>query len=402
VPIPEFIGALREGNVARAAEIIFSKNAMPAVCGRVCPQENQCEGLCVLGKKGEPVSIGCLERYVGDWSQKHPQQVLSVPSAPTGKKAAVVGSGPGALTVAGDLVRHGHQVTIFEALHKTGGVLIYGIPEFRLPKRVVAAEVDFLVRQGVKIHCNTVVGRTISVDELLQDFDAVYLGVGAGLPTFLNIEGENLIGVYSANEYLTRANLMKSYLFPEYDTPMLPGQTVCVFGGGNVAMDAARTALRMGAEKVYCVYRRSRQELPARGEEVRHAEDEGVEFMFLEAPLRFFGAGGKLQGVDLQDMKLGEPDASGRRSPVTIPGQTQTIGCDLAIIAVGAGANPLLTAATPDLKINKRGYIEVDEQGRTSKARVWAGGDIVTGAATVILAAGAGRMAADSIHAALT
>jgi glutamate synthase (NADPH/NADH) small chain len=402
VPIPEFIGALGEGDVARAAEIIFSKNALPAVCGRVCPQENQCEGLCVLAKRGEPVAIGGLERYVGDWSHQHPQRVLSAPKAPTGKKAAIVGSGPGALTVAGDLIRQGHQVTIFEALHKAGGVLIYGIPEFRLPKQVVAAEVDFLIRQGVKINCNTVVGRTVSVDEILRDFDAVYLGVGAGLPVFLNIEGENLVGVYSANEYLTRANLMKSYLFPEYDTPLLPGRTVCVFGGGNVAMDAARTALRMGAERVYCVYRRSRQELPAREEEVRHAEEEGVEFIFLAAPLRFFGAGGKLQGVDLQDMQLGQADASGRRSPEPIPGQTQSVGCDLAIIAVGSGANPLLTAATPDLRISKKGYIEADEQGRTSKARVWAGGDIVTGAATVILAAGAGRAAADSIHAALT
>ncbi len=399
VPIPEFIKAVKEGDIKEAAYTIWTRNALPAVCGRVCPQESQCEGDCILGIKSEPIAIGALERYVGDWVRGRPGLGKPEIAQPTGKKVAVVGSGPGGLIVAGDLIRLGHQVTIFEALHQPGGVLVYGIPEFRLPKVVVANDVGYLQNLGVKIECNVVVGRTLTIDELLgkEGFHAVYIGVGAGLPSFLNIAGENLIGVYSANEYLTRSNLMKAYKFPEYDTPLPPGKNVCVFGGGNVAMDAARTALRMGADKVYCVYRRSRQELPARLEEVRHAEEEGVEFVFLSAPLHFVGANGKLSAVEVEAMELGEPDASGRRSPRPT-GKTQTIACDQAIIAVGANANPLITATTPDLKTNKWGYIEADEHGRTSKPGVWAGGDIVTGAATVILAAGAGRLAADSMH----
>jgi glutamate synthase (NADPH/NADH) small chain len=399
VPIPEFIAHVKEGRFKEAAYSIWSRNALPAVCGRVCPQENQCEGQCILGRKGEPVAIGALERYVGDWARSRPDLGRPDIAPSSGRRVAVVGSGPGSLIVAGDLIRLGHQVTVFEALHQPGGVLVYGIPEFRLPKMVVANDVAYITKLGVKIECNVVVGRTLTVDELLgkEGFDAVYIGVGAGLPSFLNIEGENLIGVYSANEYLTRSNLMKAYLFPEFDTPLPPGREVCVFGGGNVAMDACRTALRMGADKVYCVYRRSRQELPARAEEVRHAEEEGVEFIFLSAPLHFSGIDGRLAAVEVEMMKLGEPDASGRRSPLPT-GNTKTINCDQAIIAVGANANPLITATTPGLEVNKWGYIVADEHGRTSKSKVWAGGDIVTGAATVILAAGAGRLAADSMH----
>jgi glutamate synthase (NADPH/NADH) small chain len=399
VPIPEFIGQVKAGRIQEAAYTIWTRNALPAVCGRVCPQENQCEGQCILGKKSEPVAIGALERYVGDWARGRPGLGRPDIAPSSGRRVAIVGSGPGSLIVAGDLIRLGHQVTIFEALHQPGGVLVYGIPEFRLPKAVVASDVAYISKLGVKIECNVVVGRTVTVDELLtgEGFDAVYLGVGAGLPSFLNIEGENLIGVYSANEYLTRSNLMKAYLFPEFDTPLPPGKNVCVFGGGNVAMDSCRTALRMGAERVYCVYRRSRQELPARAEEVRHAEEEGVEFIFLSAPLYFTGNNGRLSAVEVEAMELGEPDASGRRSPVPT-GKAKSIACDQAIIAVGANANPLITATTPGLAVSKRGYIVADEHGRTSKPRVWAGGDIVTGAATVILAAGAGRLAADSIH----
>jgi glutamate synthase (NADPH/NADH) small chain len=311
------------------------------------------------------------------------------------------------LTVAGDLIRLGHEVVIYEAFHKPGGVLIYGIPEFRLPKEIVAAEFAFLEQLGVKIECNVVVGQTITVDELLNEegFDAVYLGVGAGLPRFLpKVSGQNLMGVYSANEYLTRSNLMKAYLFPEYDTPLVKGEHVCVFGGGNVAMDSLRTAMRMGCDDVKCVYRRSREEMPARGEEIHHAEEEGIQFFFLHNPIRFIGDDeGWLKAIELQEMKLGEPDDSGRRRPEPIPGSTTTVDCDLAIVAVGAGANPLVTSTTPGLETNQWGYIVADEEnGKTKKARVWAGGDIVTGAATVILAAGAGRKAADSIHQYLT
>jgi glutamate synthase (NADPH/NADH) small chain len=403
--IPEFIHHIAEGDFTKAILKLWEKNSLPAVCGRVCPQEAQCQGRCIVGKKDDPVSIGNLERFAADWARGR-SDIPMPPIAPkTGKKVAVVGSGPGGLTVAGDLIRKGHEVTIFEAFHKPGGVLVYGIPEFRLPKEIVASEVNFLERLGCKVEVNAVVGSQVTVDELLTEegFDAVYLGVGAGLPSFLKIPGENLIGVYSANEYLTRSNLMKAYLFPEYDTPLVRGEHVCVFGGGNVAMDSLRTAMRMGCDDVKCVYRRSRDEMPARAEELHHAEEEGIQFFYLHSPLRFLGDDrGWLKAVELQEMELGEPDASGRRRPVPKAGSVKTIDCDLAIIAVGSGANPLITSTTPGLEVNKWGYIVADEDGKTKKAGVWAGGDIVTGAATVILAAGAGRLAADSIHKHLT
>lgn len=400
VPIPQFIKAISEGRFAEGIRTIWEKNALPAVCGRVCPQESQCEGLCVLGKKGSPVAIGNLERFLADWERAKGDGSLPEKQAATGKRVAVVGSGPAGLTVAGDLVLKGHDVTLFEAFHKPGGVLIYGIPEFRLPKAIVESEVKTLENLGVKIACNTVVGRAVDVTELLSEgFDAVFVGVGAGLPRFMNIPGENLIGVYSANEYLTRANLMKAY-DPAYDTPMVPGRNVVVVGGGNVAMDAARTALRMGAESVKIVYRRSREEMPARLEESHHAEAEGVEFLLLSNPLRFDGnAEGRLTSVTCERMALGEPDASGRRRPVPMEGADFTMECDLAVIAVGSGANPLLTRSEPEIRLNRWGNIDADpENGKTTMRGVWAGGDIVTGAATVILAMGAGRKAADSMH----
>ena len=403
VDIPGFVGRIAEGDFTGAIMTLWGKNSLPAVCGRVCPQENQCEGVCVLGKKDDPVAIGNLERFAADWARAQPDIPMPPIKASTGKKVAVVGSGPGGLTVAGDLIRQGHAVTVYEAFHKAGGVLVYGIPEFRLPKEIVAHEVAFLEKMGVKVETNVVVGRTITVDELLEKegFDAVYLGVGAGLPKFLGkIPGQNLMGVYSANEYLTRSNLMKAYLFPEYDTPLVKGDHVVVFGGGNVAMDSLRTAMRMGADDVKCIYRRSREELPARAAEVHHAEEETIQFFFLHSPLRFIGDDkGWLKAVELQEMELGEPDESGRRRPVPIEGKTTTLECDMAIIAVGSGANPLVTATTPGLITNKWGYIEAEDgTGKTQKPKVWAGGDIVTGAATVILAAGAGRKAADSIQ----
>jgi glutamate synthase (NADPH/NADH) small chain len=375
------------------------------VCGRVCPQEIQCEGKCILGKKGDPVAIGNLEKFVADMEREQGNGELPPKSDPTGKRVAVVGSGPSGLTVAGDLILKGHEVTIFEAFHKPGGVLVYGIPEFRLPKEIVYSEVNTLERLGVKVECNTVVGKTVSLDELFeQGYDAIYVGVGAGLPRFLNIPGENLIGIYSANEYLTRANLMKAYLFPEYDTPLVRGKDVVVFGAGNVAMDSARTAMRLDADRVRIIYRRSRDEMPARSAEIHHAEEEGIEFFLLTAPTRFMGdENARLTGVECLQMKLGEPDESGRRRPIPIEGSEFKLECDLAVIAVGAGANPLLTKSTEDLKINKWGYIVADpETGKTMKKGVWAGGDIVTGQATVILAMGAGRKASDSIHQYLT
>ncbi len=405
VDIPGFIKSIKEGDFAKAVRKIWERNALPAVCGRVCPQEIQCEGKCILGKKGDPVAIGNLEKFVADMEREQGNGELPPKSDPTGKRVAVVGSGPSGLTVAGDLILKGHEVTIFEAFHKPGGVLVYGIPEFRLPKEIVYSEVNTLERLGVKVECNTVVGKTVSLDELFeQGYDAIYVGVGAGLPRFLNIPGENLIGIYSANEYLTRANLMKAYLFPEYDTPLVRGKDVVVFGAGNVAMDSARTAMRLGADRVRIVYRRSRDEMPARSAEIHHAEEEGIEFFLLTAPTRFMGdENARLTGVECLQMKLGEPDESGRRRPIPIEGSEFKLECDLAVIAVGAGANPLLTKSTDDLKINKWGYIVADpETGKTMKKRVWAGGDIVTGQATVILAMGAGRKASDSIHQHLT
>lgn len=405
VDIPGFITLVKQGEFTKAITKIWEKNGLPAVCGRVCPQEIQCEGDCILGKKGTPVAIGNLERFVADYERKNKKADRPEKAAPTGKKVAVVGSGPSGLTVAGDLILKGHDVTIFEAFHKPGGVLVYGIPEFRLPKEIVFSEVAGLETMGVKLDCNAVVGRIVSVDELFeQGYDAVYLGVGAGLPRFLNIQGENLIGIFSANEYLTRSNLMKAYLFPEVDTPIIRGKNVITLGAGNVAMDSARTALRLGAEKSLIVYRRSREEVPARSAEVHHAEEEGVEFHFLTAPTKFIGNDkGRVIGMEGLKMELGEPDESGRRRPIPIEGSEFELECDLVIIAVGAGPNPLLTQSTEGLKLNRWQYIVADEKtGKTSKKGVWAGGDIVTGSATVILAMGAGRQAADSIHDYLT
>jgi glutamate synthase (NADPH/NADH) small chain len=347
------------------------------------------------------VAIGNLERFVADWERAHGTGALPPKAAATGKKVAVVGAGPAGLTVAGDLIQKGHDVTVYEAFHKPGGVLLYGIPEFRLPKEIVAQEVNFLERLGVNVQCNAVVGRTVSLDELFEEgYQAIFLGLGAGLPKFMNLPGENLVGILSANEYLTRANLMKAYLFPKVDTPIPRGKDVVVLGGGNVAMDSARTALRLGADRVRLVYRRSRDEMPARAAEAHHAEEEGIEFFLLTNPTRYIGnEKGRLTGMECIKMELGEPDASGRRRPVPVKGSDFKLDCDLCIVAVGTGANPLLTSSTPDLKINKWGYIEADpKSGKTLKKGVWAGGDIVTGSATVILAMGAGRNAADSIH----
>lgn len=401
VDIPGFIRLIKDGEFTQSIRHIWKQNSLPAVCGRVCPQESQCEGLCILGKKGEPVAIGNLERFVADWERTNGTGALPPKAAPTGKRVAVVGAGPAGLTVAGDLIQKGHEVAVFEAFHKPGGVLLYGIPEFRLPKEIVAQEVNFLERLGVKVECNSVVGRTVSLDELFEEgYQAIFIGVGAGLPKFMNIPGENLIGVLSANEYLTRANLMKAYLFPKVDTPIPRGKDVVVLGGGNVAMDSARTAMRLGAERVRLVYRRSRAEMPARAAEVHHAEEEGIEFFLLTNPVRYIGnEKGRLVGMECLKMELGEPDASGRRSPVAVKGSEFTLDCDLCIVAVGTGANPLLTGSTPDLKCNRWGYIEADAKtGKTMMRGVWAGGDIVTGSATVILAMGAGRNAANSMH----
>lgn len=400
VEIPQFIKFILEGDFAAAARQLKNKNSLPAVCGRVCPQENQCENTCVLGKKDEPVAIGRLERFAADYERNHNLVTIPEVAPPTGKRVAVVGSGPASLTLAGDLIKKGHEVIIYEALHKPGGVLIYGIPEFRLPKAIVASEIEYLQKLGVEVETDVVVGKTVTVDELLEDHDAVFLGVGAGLPLFLNLPGENLCGIYSANEYLTRSNLMKAYKFPEYDTPIALGKNVAVIGAGNVAMDSARTALRLGAESVKIVYRRSRKEMPARAEEAHHAEQEGVIFELLTNPVRFIGNDeGWVTGMECIHMELGEPDESGRRRPIPIEGSNFTMECDLVIVALGTRANPLIPNTTSDLKLNKRGYIEVDpETGKTSKEGVYAGGDIVTGSATVILAMGAGRKAANAIH----
>lgn len=399
VDIPEFIALVKERKFDEAARVIKRTNALPAVCGRVCPQENQCEKNCIVGKKHEPVAIGRLERFVGDYIVDKDEQPEV--AEPTGYKVAVVGSGPAGLACAADLARLGHSVTIFEALHTPGGVLMYGIPEFRLPKRIVQKEIQNLKKMGVQIETNAIIGQIHSLDELFEEegFDAAFLGTGAGTPYFMNIPGENLNGVYSANEFLTRSNLMKAYSFPEYDTPTKVGKRVAVLGGGNVAMDAARTALRLGAEEVYIVYRRSRAELPARLEEIEHAEEEGVKFLFLTNPVRYIGnEEGWLTALECIKMELGEPDASGRRKPVPVPGSEFALPVDVAVVAIGQGPNPLLTQNTPDLETNKRGNIVADEFGKTSKPGVFAGGDVVTGAATVIKAMGAGRLAAKSIH----
>jgi glutamate synthase (NADPH/NADH) small chain len=398
VNIRSFVDLLSKGKIAEAAQSLLCDNALPAVTGRVCPQETQCEAECVRSAKGLPVGIGYLERYVADWARTHRDQLPQVKPTRTGKRIAVVGSGPAGLTAAGELAKLGHDVTIYEALHKPGGVLVYGIPEFRLPKTIVAQEVERLKEAGVKIECNVIIGRTYTLPELREKFDAVFIANGAGLPVFMNVPGENLKGVYSANEYLTRINLMTAYQFPKSDTPVLNGQRVAVVGGGNVAMDAVRTAKRLGAQEAMIVYRRTDEELPARAEEVHHAKDEGVRFHLLTAPIEVVGDDKRwVTGLKCVKMKLGAPDASGRARPEPIPDSEFILPCDVVVVAIGTRANPLLTATCPDLKLNKHGNIIVDESGMTSVPGVFAGGDIVRGAATVILAMGDGKKAAKAI-----
>jgi len=402
VKIPEFIQMIAEGKFQEAAEILKEDNALPAVCGRVCPQEEQCEAVCIYVKKGKPsVAIGYLERFAADWERENAKLREPKLAPRTGKKVAIVGGGPAGLSCAGDLIQMGHDVTVFEALHEIGGVLIYGIPEFRLPKEIVKAEVDALERLGVKFVTNYVIGLTETIDELKSKFDAIFIGVGAGLPYFLNIPGEHLNGVYSANEFLTRVNLMKAYDFPNHPTPIydVKDKVVIVFGGGNTAMDAVRTALRLGAKKAMICYRRTEKEMPARIEEIKHAKEEGVEFKFLVAPLELIGdEQGNLKQVKLQLMELGEPDSSGRRRPVPIKDAIEIIDVDAVVVAIGNGSNPIISSTTPELIVNKWGNIIVDESNmKTNMKGVFAGGDIVTGGATVILAMGAGRRAAKAI-----
>jgi glutamate synthase (NADPH) small chain len=405
INIPGFIKAIKEKDYTGAIKIIKTTNTLPAVCGRVCPQETQCEEQCVLKKKFEPVAIGSLERFAADWEREKQQLPRETFPSTKNKRIAIVGSGPAGLTAAGELRRKGYEVTIFEALHSPGGVLVYGIPEFRLPKAIVHYEIDALTKMGVELVLNRVIGISETIEEIMdKGYSAVFIGSGAGLPLFLNIPGENLLGVYAANEYLTRANLMKAYRFPEYDTPIIKGKNVAVFGGGNVAMDSARTALRLGADKVSIVYRRSRNEMPAREEEIHHAEQEGIHFELLSNPLRFIGdKEGRLCGVECQRMELGEPDASGRRSPVPVKGSEYIIDIDLGIVAIGNAPNPIIQRTSPGIATTKKGTIVADpETMKTSKKGVFAGGDIVSGAATVILAMGAGRKAALAIDEYLT
>jgi glutamate synthase (NADPH) small chain len=401
VDIPAFIKLVADGKFVEAARKIKETNALPAICGRVCPQDEQCEQVCVLAKKLQSVGIGNLERFVADWERdKNEVRVPNLPP-PTGKKVAVVGSGPAGLTVAADLALLGHKVTVFEALHKPGGVLIYGIPEFRLPKSIVAAEVDYLRKMGVEIITSMVVGKLDTIDELFQQgFDTIFVGTGAGLPNFMKIDGENLKGIYSANEYLTRSNLMRGYDFPNYDTPIFSGKNVAVLGGGNTAMDSVRTSKRLGAEHSTIVYRRSRNEMPARTEEIHHAEAEGIEFMFLTNPIRYIGnPDGWVTHMECVKMELGEPDSSGRRRPVEIKGSNFLLPVDTIVVAVGNSSNPLIPQTTPGLETNKWGNIVVNEKTMmTSRPGLFAGGDIVTGGATVILAAGAGKVAARAMH----
>ena len=400
VKIPRFIQKVAEGDFDTAYDIITSTNSLPAVCGRVCPQEKQCEARCVRGIKGEPVGIGRLERFVADTHMAKKDKPAPVVPESNGHRIAVVGSGPAGLTCAGDLRKLGYDVTVFEAFHKAGGVLVYGIPQFRLPKEIVAAEIENLEAMGVKVVTNAIIGKSMTVDELFQDgFEAVFIGSGAGLPQFLHIPGENLLGVYSANEFLTRVNLMKAYK-ADYDTPIKRPRVVAVVGGGNVAMDAARVAKRLGAEHVYIVYRRSREELPARKEEVDHAEKEGIEFMLLNGPAAIHGdEQGHVTGLELIKQELGEPDELGRRSPVSVEGSNWVLGCDAVIVAIGTSPNPLIRSTTPNLETTSKGCIRADENGATSREGVFAGGDAVTGAATVILAMGAGKTGAKSIDA---
>ncbi|HUU38859.1 MAG TPA: NADPH-dependent glutamate synthase [Candidatus Desulfaltia sp.] len=400
IDIPGFIKCIIEGDFAAGVKKIKETNALPAICGRVCPQEEQCEKVCVVGKKGAPLAIGRLERFVADWEAAEGKIEVPDMAPKTGKKVAIVGAGPAGVTVANDLVILGHDVTIFEALHECGGVLIYGIPEFRLPKAIVKREVEYVKSLGVRIYMDFVVGKTRTVDKLLEEFDAVFVGSGAGLPWFMEIPGENLNGVYSANEYLTRVNLMKGFRFPEYDTPVKRPSRVAVVGGGNVAMDSARTAIRLGADEVHLVYRRSRTELPARIEEVENAEEEGVIFDLLTLPVRLSGdENGWVKEMECLRMELGEPDSSGRRKPIPVEGSNFIVPFDAVVIAIGNSPNPLIPMTTPGLEISRKGgIVTTPETGRSSRPRIWAGGDIVRGAATVISAMGDGRIAATSIH----
>jgi glutamate synthase (NADPH) small chain len=406
VPIPEFIKALREENLPQAVKILKSKNALPGICGRVCPQESQCESTCTLAKQEAPVAIGRLERFVADWERSHQDKLdgaVELPP-PNGKRVAIVGTGPAGLTAAADLAKTGFKVTMFEALHVAGGVLMYGIPEFRLPKAIVQNEIDYVKSLGVEVNLDSIVGRLHSIDELLsRSYDAVFLGTGAGLPMFMNIPGENLNGIYSANEFLTRVNLMKAYKFPEYDTPVKVGKHVAVIGGGNVAMDSARCALRLGAEEVFIIYRRSEAEMPARREELENAKEEGIILRLLTNPKRFIGnEKGSVKSVECYEMMLGEPDESGRRRPIVKPGSEFVLDVDVVIIALGTTPNPLIAATTQGLKTTNHGTVVTDEMtGKTLKNLVWAGGDIVTGSATVISAMGAGKRAAADINAIL-
>ena len=401
VDIPAFLDLIIEKDFAGAARKIKETNSLPAICGRVCPQEEQCEVVCILSKKFTPVAIGYLERFVADYEREHNLVQIPKLAPPTGFKIAVVGSGPAGLTVAGDLTLLGHKVTIFEALHKPGGVLVYGIPEFRLPKNIVQAECDYLADMGVEFKNSVVVGKSDTIDELFEmGYDAVFIGTGAGLPNFMGIPGENLIGIYSSNEYLTRSNLMRAFDFPTYDTPIIHGKNVAVLGGGNTAMDSVRTALRLGADNAYIVYRRSEVEMPARIEEIHHAQQEGVQFHMLTNPVRYMGDDdGKVVAMECIQMKLGEPDDSGRRRPIPIEGSNFTMEVDLVVVAIGNSSNPLIPQTTPGLETNRWGNIVVNEETmQTSRERVYAGGDIVTGGATVILAAGAGKKAAKAMH----
>lgn len=400
IDIPGFIKCIAEGDFKAGIKVMKEKNALPAVCGRVCPQEEQCEKLCVLGKKMESVAVGRLERFIADWEASEGEIEFPEMAPSTGKKVAIVGAGPAGLTVAADLKVLGHDITIFEALHEPGGVLIYGIPEFRLPEAVVRREMDYIQKLGVEVHYDYVVGKIRTVESILKEYDAMFIGAGAGLPWFLEIPNESLNGIYSANEYLTRVNLMKGYLFPDHDTPIKRPRKVTVTGGGNIAMDCARTALRLGADEVHIVYRRSRTELPARLEEIENAEEEGVVFDFLTLPVKYVGDDRSwLKGLECLKMELGPPDDSGRRRPVPIEGSEFFMDCDASVVAIGNSPNPLIPRSTPEIKIGRKGNIEADEEtGKTSMEKVWAGGDVVTGAATVILAMGAGRIAARSMH----
>ncbi len=402
VDIPEFIQAISQGDLPEAVKILKNKNSLPGICGRVCPQESQCEFTCTLNRQEAPIAIGRLERFVADWEAAHKNQLVNVPQIPafTGKRVAVVGSGPAGLAAAADLAKMGHQVTIFEALHVAGGVLMYGIPEFRLPKKIVRSEVEYITSLGVEIKLDSLIGKLKTVDDLLNNgYQAVFLGTGAGLPTFMNIPGENLNGIYSSNEYLTRINLMHAYKFPEYDTPVKKGKNVAVIGGGNVAMDSARCALRMGAERVYIVYRRTENEMPARREEMENAKEEGIIFKVLTYPKQFIGdERGWVKSIECLTVTLGEPDESGRRRPIIKPGSEFLLEVDVVVVAVGTTPNPLIAATTQDLPVSKHGTVIANEQnGITLKEKVWAGGDIVTGSATVISAMGAGRRAAADI-----